>query len=123
MECRAASLRQLSVLSGVLVFVLKKNTRQDLQNSCIACTVTAWLFAVCYTLLFYGPRLMMLTTVDDVAKLQGAINLITDWAREWQLQVSANKCSLLNIGHAPLMLPITSMARHCPISHTFGTLE
>lgn len=44
---------------------------------------------------------LIITTVDDVAKLQGAINLITDWAREWQLQVSVNKCNLLNIGHVP----------------------
>ena len=75
------------------------------------------------------PRVLKFTFAgrefDDVAKLQGAINLITDWASEWQLQVSVNKCSLLNIGHGPfyLMLPITSMALHCPISQTVGTLE
>ena len=27
--------------------------------------------------------------------------LVTNWAREWKLQVSVNKCSLLNIGHVP----------------------
>ena len=69
----------------------------------------------------FATSSLIITTVDDVAKLQGAINLITDWAREWQLQVSVHKCSLLNIGH--VMLPITSMALHCPISHTVGTLE
>ena len=51
------------------------------------------------------PRVLKFTFAgrefDDVAKLQGAINLITDWAREWQLQVSVNKCSLLNIAHVP----------------------
>ena len=34
---------------------------------------------------------LIITTVADVAKLQGAITLINDWASGWQLQVSVNK--------------------------------
>ena len=33
--------------------------------------------------------------------LQNYKALINVWASDWQLQVSVNKCSLLNIGHAP----------------------
>jgi len=36
----------------------------------------------------------------DVAQLQCAIDALTEWADEWQISVSINKCCLLNIGRA-----------------------
>jgi len=35
----------------------------------------------------------------DVSKLQIALDLIADWANDWQLSVSVDKCSVLKIGH------------------------
>jgi len=34
----------------------------------------------------------------DVSKLQTALDLIADWANDWQLSVSVDKCSVLKIG-------------------------
>ena len=34
----------------------------------------------------------------DVSKLQTALDLIPDWANDWQLSVSVDKCSVLKIG-------------------------
>ena len=36
--------------------------------------------------------------VDDAAKLQKALDLITEWAAEWQLGLSIDKCNTLSIG-------------------------
>ena len=36
----------------------------------------------------------------DVAKLQVALDLIADWANDWQLSVSVAKCSVLKIGRS-----------------------
>ena len=41
--------------------------------------------------------------VDDANKLQKALDLIVEWANEWQLQLSVNKCNILNVGYAPFM--------------------
>ena len=41
--------------------------------------------------------------VDDANKLQKALDLIVEWANEWQLQLSVNKCNILNVGHAPFV--------------------
>ena len=35
---------------------------------------------------------------DDAVKLQNALDLITDRAREWQLQISIKKCSVVTVG-------------------------
>ena len=34
----------------------------------------------------------------DVAKLQGALDLVASWAKRWQLQISVSKCSVLTVG-------------------------
>ena len=38
------------------------------------------------------------TSNIDVKGLQTALDLITDWAQAWQLQVSVDKCYVLNLG-------------------------
>jgi len=38
---------------------------------------------------------------NDANKLQKALDLIAEWADEWQLQLSVNKCNILNVGYAP----------------------
>ena len=38
----------------------------------------------------------------DVTKLQYALDLITQWADEWQLGLSIAKCSTLSIGKTPI---------------------
>jgi len=43
---------------------------------------------------------LQITNDTDVARLQCAIDALTDWTDEWQLSVSINKCCLLNIGRA-----------------------
>jgi len=35
-----------------------------------------------------------------MVQLQRAIDALTDWAREWQLGISVEKCCVLNIGVA-----------------------
>ena len=35
---------------------------------------------------------------DDCATLQKALDLISRWASDWQLQVSVEKCNILHIG-------------------------
>ena len=39
--------------------------------------------------------------VNDAGRLQVALDLLSDWANERQLSVSASKRCVLNIGHAP----------------------
>jgi len=39
--------------------------------------------------------------VNDAGRLQVALDLLSDWANEWQLSVPVSKCSVLNIRHAP----------------------
>ena len=41
---------------------------------------------------------LQITNDADVGRLQCAIDALTDWADEWQLSVSVNKCCTLNIG-------------------------
>jgi len=36
--------------------------------------------------------------VDDANKLQKALDLIVEWANDWQLQLSVNKCNILMPG-------------------------
>ena len=43
---------------------------------------------------------LQITNDTDVAQLQCAIDALTEWADEWQISVSINKCCLLNIGRA-----------------------
>jgi len=40
---------------------------------------------------------------NKLYKLQKALDLIVEWANEWQLQLSVNKCNILNVGHAPFV--------------------
>ena len=40
--------------------------------------------------------------IVDACKLQTALDLIVDWAEAWQLQLSVTKCSILNVGPAPV---------------------
>ena len=39
-----------------------------------------------------------ITNDVSMVQLQRAIDALTDWAREWQLGVSVEKCCVLNIG-------------------------
>ena len=45
---------------------------------------------------------LKIESADDVARLQIVLDLITEWSCTWQLSVSVTKCSLLNVGHAPV---------------------
>jgi len=38
---------------------------------------------------------------DDAERLQLALDLISDWARAWQLAVSVGKCNILTVGRLP----------------------
>jgi len=73
--------------------------------------------------------------VGDAVKLQDALDLITGWAKEWQLSLSVNKCIILSIGKCPdnalycingIELPCLSQCRDlgviitselCPLLH------
>jgi len=50
--------------------------------------------------LFADDVKMYLKIVNDVCmqQLQLAINALTNWAQEWQLGISVDKCCVLNIG-------------------------
>lgn len=39
--------------------------------------------------------------IEDVEKLQRALNLLVEWAAVWQLKIAINKCFVLNIGKIP----------------------
>jgi len=39
--------------------------------------------------------------VSDTVMLQGALDLIVEWASTWQLQLSVSKCNMLTIGRVP----------------------
>ena len=41
---------------------------------------------------------MIIKNGFDISKLQTVLDLIADWATDWQLSVSVNKCSVLNTG-------------------------
>ena len=42
-----------------------------------------------------------IVNVSDTVMLQGALDLIVEWASTWQLQLSVSKCNMLTIGHVP----------------------
>ena len=42
-----------------------------------------------------------IVNVSDTVVLQGALDLINEWASTWQLQLSVSKCNMLTIGHVP----------------------
>jgi len=44
---------------------------------------------------------LQVVNVDDANKLQKALDLIVEWADEWQLQLSVNKCNILIVGYMP----------------------
>jgi len=44
---------------------------------------------------------LKIDNVNDAGRLQVALDLLSDWANEWQLSVSVSRCCVLNIGHAP----------------------
>ena len=41
---------------------------------------------------------MSVFNANDAAKFQTALDIISNWAQDWQLGISVNKCSVLNIG-------------------------
>jgi len=45
---------------------------------------------------------LQVVNVDDANKLQKALDIIVEWANEWQLLLSVNKCNILNVGYAPI---------------------
>jgi len=46
---------------------------------------------------------LQVVNVDDANKLQKALDIIVEWANEWQLLLSVNKCNIVNVGYAPFM--------------------
>ena len=65
----------------------------------------------------------------DVVQLQCAINALMQWAAEWQLAVSINKCCVLNIGNIKYdrnisingaLLPIVESVRDLGILGTYN---
>ena len=48
---------------------------------------------------------MQIVNSCDTGKLQYALDLVTEWAKAWQLTVSINKCCLLSIGRLPPAAP------------------
>ena len=46
----------------------------------------------------FADDVEVIITVDDVAKLQGAITLMNDWTSDLAVTMSVNVCNLLNIG-------------------------
>ena len=36
----------------------------------------------------------------DMERLQSALSALDDWAKEWQLEISVDKCCVMNIGAA-----------------------
>jgi len=52
---------------------------------------------------------MQIVNSCDVAKLQRALDLVTEWAKAWQLSVSIQKCCILSIGR---ILPAASAEFH-----------
>jgi hypothetical protein len=43
-----------------------------------------------------------IVSIIDVNKLQQALNALSEWAREWQLCLSIEKCCVLNVGNISL---------------------
>ena len=44
---------------------------------------------------------LKIVNVSDSVMLQGALDLIVEWASTWQLQLSVSKCNMLTIGYVP----------------------
>ena len=42
-----------------------------------------------------------ISTVDDTIEVETALDLMSIWASEWQLQLSISNCNMLDIGHVP----------------------
>jgi len=70
---------------------------------------------------------LKIENVDDAARLQVALDLITEWSNTWQLSVSVAKCSLLNVGYASVtvdyylagsMLPTAEYCRDLGVTMT-----
>ena len=70
---------------------------------------------------------LKIENVDDAARLQFALDLITEWSNTWQLSVSVAKCSLLNVGYASVtvdyylagsMLPTAEYCRDLGVTMT-----
>ena len=41
---------------------------------------------------------MKIINDTDIVQLQRAVTFLVDWAHEWQLSISVDKCCVLNIG-------------------------
>ena len=41
---------------------------------------------------------LKISNADDCDKLQKGLDIIADWACEWQLRISVDKCSILTLG-------------------------
>jgi len=67
---------------------------------------------------------MQIVNSCDTAKLQYALDLVTEWAKAWQLTVSINKCCLLSIGRLILQLLLNStlIVRKCHLYHHVAIL-
>ena len=52
--------------------------------------------------LFADDVKLYIQIVDDidVAQMQQAIDALVDWATEWQMSISVNKCCVLNVGRS-----------------------
>ena len=47
----------------------------------------------------YSVKMYMKIISDtDIVQLQRVVTFLVDWAHEWQLSISVDKCCVLNIG-------------------------
>jgi len=58
---------------------------------------------------------MSVLNADDAATFQTALDIISDWAQDWQLGISVNKCSVLNIGKMYSVLIIIFVISVLPV--------
>ena len=47
-----------------------------------------------------------IVSIVDVNKLQSALDALSEWANEWQLSLSIDKCCILNVGHIDFNIPV-----------------
>jgi len=67
---------------------------------------------------------LQVVNVSDTVMLQGALDLIVEWASTWQLQLSVSKCNMLTIlVMFPLMLNTLCMIQCYHMSLLAGTWE
>ena len=61
-------------------------------------------------------------TAIDVDCLQSAVDRITAWCNDWQLQIAVNKCSILCFGPTPASFDLQINGNILPIVSTVEDL-